>query len=670
MPKKNPSVLRTDLRNHAAVRAWNELRSESGEPERITILKQKTRSPVCLLEGLGTGGSNIVAKRAVRAKAIAEHRVYEEYLPQLPVSSVHYYGSIEEDGGEYYWLFVAPAAGEEYSPLLHDHRKLAAEWLARLHTSALRLSTPTGLPARGPEHYFTRLLSAHDRVLRGRANPALSPEDLDTLERVSAQCDVLTSRWTEVERLCVGVPQTLIHGDFARKNMRVHDTPLRRILRVFDWGTAGWGVPAADLAQASSLKDCYWVSPDLETYHSSVRECWPHLSLEALESLATAGKMFRAIVCLDGDAKSLETSWVEGAMENIRRYRGHLDEAFQVAGFGAASGHSPAPASPTDSTPLLEHPAVRAWNGLQSSRVVPARVTTLRDRRGTRVYCLEGLGSENGIVAKHTSLDAATQERTIYEQVIPHLPLTALRYHGFAPDEDEERGWIFLECADGFGYSPSAKEHRVLAARWLGCLHTAGAHVPSSLRLPSRGPDHYLGHLQSARRKIVHDFGNPVLTSDQRSTLRGTLSQLDDVEMQWSRVNALCARVPRTLIHGDFAPKNIRVRNGRSGMELQVFDWEHAGWGTPAADLVQWRDRFEKDWASPDLELYGSVMRETWPDLDLDVIQPLADVGKMFRLLTWIDGDVKNLETKWVEPAVGNLQIYRTHLADAVTRLA
>jgi hypothetical protein len=51
------------------------------------------------------------------------------------------------------------------------------------------------------------------------------------------------------------------------------------------------------------------------------------------------------------------------------------------------------------------------------------------------------------------------------------------------------------------------------------------------------------------------------------------------------------------------------------------------------------------------------------------VIRPLADVGKIFRLLTWMDGDAESLEMKWTEPAVGNLQIYRTHLADAMERL-
>jgi hypothetical protein len=422
--------------------------------------------------------------------------------------------------------------------------------------------------------------------------------------------------------------------------------------------------------QSASPTDRYWVSPDLETYHSAVHDCWPHLSLDALESLATAGKMFRAVVCLDGDAKSLVTPFVEGAMVNIRRSHDHLDEAFQTAGFDdTASRHSRTSSPATRSVPLRSHPAVRAWNDLQTSRVVPERVTTLRDRRGSRVYSLEGLGPEGVIVAKQTSLDAATQESTIYEHVVPHLPLSTLRFHGFTPDGDGKSGWIFLERANGYEYSPSAKEHRALAARWLGDLHTSGAHVPIKLRLPSRGPDHYLEHLQSARRKIDQNFGNPVLTSHDRSALRRTLAQLDDLEMQWSRVNALSARVPRTLIHGDFAPKNIRVQNGRNGMGLQVFDWEHAGWGTPAADLVQWRDRFEKDWASPDLELYGSVMHEGWPDLDLQVIRPLADVGKIFRLLTWMDGDAESLEMKWTEPAVGNLQIYRTHLADAMERL-
>ena len=45
--------------------------------------------------------------------------------------------------------------------------------------------------------------------------------------------------------------------------------------------------------------------------------------------------------------------------------------------------------------------------------------------------------------------------------------------------------------------------------------------------------------------------------------------------------------MPRTFIHGDFAPKNMRVRAGPGGSTLLCFDWGSAGWGVPAADLVQ-----------------------------------------------------------------------------------
>ena len=92
--------------------------------------------------------------------------------------------------------------------------------------------------------------------------------------------------------------------------------------------------------------------------------------------------------------------------------------------------------------------------------------------------------------------------------------------------------------------------------------------------------------------------------------------------------------MPQTLIHGDFAEKNMRFQRIEQGTVLLPFDWETAGWGTPVIDFAQ----FIVDSVSPHMTTYSSVVRPYWPYLDVQDLKQLAGIGAIFRLLnsiTW-----------------------------------
>ena len=90
--------------------------------------------------------------------------------------------------------------------------------------------------------------------------------------------------------------------------------------------------------------------------------------------------------------------------------------------------------------------------------------------------------------------------------------------------------------------------------------------------------------------------------------------------------------MPRALVHNDLVVKNLRVRDTPKGPTLLVFDWEFAGWGIPAADLAQSVDRA----ASPELEVYGSILNREHSDLELRDIQAVAACGRLLRLINQI----------------------------------
>jgi hypothetical protein len=80
---------------------------------------------------------------------------------------------------------------------------------------------------------------------------------------------------------------------------------------------------------------------------------------------------------------------------------------------------------------LLEHPAIEAWAKLQPERVTPTGIARLQNKIKGCVYRLEGVGpGGSDVIAKCSSPERIRVERTIYEQVLPGLPISAVRYYG------------------------------------------------------------------------------------------------------------------------------------------------------------------------------------------------------------------------------------------------
>jgi Phosphotransferase enzyme family len=313
------------------------------------------------------------------------------------------------------------------------------------------------------------------------------------------------------------------------------------------------------------------------------------------------------------------------------------------------------------STDLPEHPAVKAWGRLRPEAALPRGAELLRGFRKKAwkrtIYRLEGAGpAGSAVVAKRCPTPQARVERTFYEEILPHLPAPSLRYYGFVEEPGAGLCWLFLEEAGGGPYSPLLGEHRALAGRWLGLLHTAAECVSPAPRLPDRGPGHYLEHLRSARATILGHLAQGGLPAGDVRVLQSIASRCDALESRWGRVERLCDGVPRALVHGDFKAKNLRARTGQAGTALLVFDWETAGWGPPAADLGSS--------ASPDLTAYQSVVGTHWPGLGAQDLQRLAHVGKVFRNLAAIDWAARGLPEGPTGEAMIKLRIYEARQAD------
>ena len=317
---------------------------------------------------------------------------------------------------------------------------------------------------------------------------------------------------------------------------------------------------------------------------------------------------------------------------------------------------------------VANHPAVVAWRRLGTGMPkVQAVAGVERHPRVPKssVYRLHVVGESGAaVIAKQCERQYGEIERTIYELVLPHLPVSYPRFLGMAEDDDGLSCWLFIEDAGDEAYSPNISQHRTMAGRWLAAMHSSATLLPSLSHLPDRSPTHYLRHLRSAKDSIRENLHNPALNKEQQRHLQRIVSRCQFVEHEWQRVEQFCRGMPETLVHGDFVGKNVRLRSDATGTEILPFDWEHAGRGVPAVDLAQAAFPSTTFLANPDLDAYCAAVQ--WDSLRSEAVQLLAVYGTVFRCLAALHWESRRLAYEWVEWPVKNMILYEAELVEAV----
>src|SRR5206468_10672121 len=126
--------------------------------------------------------------------------------------------------------------------------------------------------------------------------------------------------------------------------------------------------------------------------------------------------------------------------------------------------------------------------------------------------------------------------------LLPRLSLPALGYYGFVPEPEGDFSWLFLEDAGADMYSPDSEEHRALAGRWLGTVHSVSRLSGLQALLPDRGLGHYLRLLRSGRAALLGRVDNPVLSAEEVALLRKFAAFCDLVEAHWDEVEQSCGK--------------------------------------------------------------------------------------------------------------------------------
>ncbi len=303
---------------------------------------------------------------------------------------------------------------------------------------------------------------------------------------------------------------------------------------------------------------------------------------------------------------------------------------------------------------LSEHPASLAWSQLGQGGSAPSEIYVLSKRIKSSIYRLvEAAPARSSVVAKYCQRQTARHERIIYEKVLPKLPVTAPQFYGFIAGENGY-DWLFLEDVQGERYSRNNGAHSILAARWLGLLHTSAANLVDAEILPDRGPEYFLAQLRVAHQRLAHSLSTLNLSPADFAVFVTVVSQCAFLESHWSQIQRWCERMPRTLIHGDFKPRNAVIRRGDGGVAFLPFDWEASGWGVPAADL-----------AFIDTSVYHSLVGDIWPALNVQDIRTMAIVGKIFRGIAELNWESQKFDPRW-EFSTIKLRIYQDRVTEAI----
>jgi hypothetical protein len=316
------------------------------------------------------------------------------------------------------------------------------------------------------------------------------------------------------------------------------------------------------------------------------------------------------------------------------------------------------------------HGAAAAWRSVHPDGRIPSDVETVSGRKSTNrsVYrLLHATAGGEPVIAKRYRVAVHDVERRFYQDVLPYLPVSTPHCYGMLRTDDQYV-WIFLEDAGCQPFSPDDAGHRALAARWLGTMHAAAPDLPCTEGLPDRGPGHYRRHLDAGRRLILDNLRNPALDPDEVVLLRSVVVLCDTVERRWHELEEICAAAPSTLVHGDFRPKNVFVRDADEPPRLLPIDWETAGWGAPAADLAPRRHQYAPQ---VDLESYCRIVMERWPSFDMRLARRLMWVGLIFRRLAAVEWAALSLvypRADMLSKTVTLLRFYGEQLRAALER--
>jgi len=168
------------------------------------------------------------------------------------------------------------------------------------------------------------------------------------------------------------------------------------------------------------------------------------------------------------------------------------------------------------------------------------------------------------------------REVHVYRDLLAGAGLGTPEYYGSLLDEAEGRLWLLLELLDGVQLRECGLEAWIAAAAWLARLHAhfdgRAAELERSPLLVRHDEDYFRSKAEEAQRDLQR------FSARSRRRVAALLAGYDELA-------AAMASRPRTLVHGNYRPKNVVVERPSRHTRVAPVDWEVAAVGSPLYDL-------------------------------------------------------------------------------------
>jgi aminoglycoside phosphotransferase (APT) family kinase protein len=610
--------IRTADFRRRAIEAWRKL-----EPgfcgQAVQTLKFTTRSQVFRISNALDVGTCVIAKRRAPDAARRELYLHQQVLPMLDLPLVAVLGSIKEsDGCE--WIFFEDVGERCYQADDENDRVVLSRWAARLHTAACRLLPTMDLPDSGPGRYWIYLQQSRPILEAGLRDPRIDTNGKASLERLLELFDLLEAGWPHVERNSDGLPRTLVHGDLAPKNLRVHGTGPAAKLIPLDWEAAGWGVPAADLCAI-----------DVDVYCSEARETWPWLECHIVSRIGKIGRVLRWLAAILWAATRLECGALEKAVLDLKCCGEGLENAIEKVKWRLSRSRPTSPRLPPTDELQATLTALSSGNGQRAgieiiqrysnphSSTFPSEIAVCRAPRDQELH-IHCKYEDNTLQNVTGYKSGPSYEAAVYQQVLARLAAGVPKFFGSTRDRNGHV-WLFTEYVAGaFRLDEvSCPEHALaLAAAWAGRFHQANE------------PRSQSGALSFAAR---YDIGYYCRWADRSA----------EFAARWPRqaqiLNKACSRArqtfeslaaaPVTLIHGEYTPHNVLLREN----EIVCVDWESAAIAAGENDLASLVDGWPDEVVRRCRDEYCAAR---WPEGTPLKFEARFEAAQLYWNLRWL----------------------------------
>ncbi len=290
-----------------ALRAW---RLSYPQHPAVGAEAVKIRPPRSVIVRLALDtGETVIAKGSADASLSKEARIYEALSLCTTIPTPRLYGPTVDGQDGFAWMFM-----EELATADPETEIEMGQALARMHVAAAELQGSLALPDHGIDLHRRMVETLVRSVGPGMSGAGRPGSEDDVLTRISTAGALLQRSWKTCEDLLSAMPSTLVHGDVVRKNFRLRVGTDNRQGVLIDWGNAGWGCAAIDLAFVS-----------IPAYHATTITAWTHLDLPTLTLLQGVGVAFWLVRAVLWEMPGMRPGYPHRVVKKLHYYADELE---------------------------------------------------------------------------------------------------------------------------------------------------------------------------------------------------------------------------------------------------------------------------------------------------------------------------------------------------------